>query len=93
MTRLTRTLITSAAFVGAFYVAGDFWLQIAREHEAEETKRVVYYTLAKQFEAEKAEHDKLTAYIELESKRTTVQHEIRKVVIAEYKKCRKGKCM
>lgn len=67
------------------------------------TQSAFYFWMGKKAEAEgntwTAHHAKeaerfkaMQSHIELESKRTTVQMEIRRMVIAEYRKCRKGKC-
>ena len=91
---LALNLIAGASIVGAVYVAGDCWIKISKEHEAEETKRVVYYTLSEQFKADRVRQETLNAYIQLEAKRTTVQSAIKQIVQAEYKRCKKSKaCM
>jgi hypothetical protein len=42
--------------------------------------------------AQTAKQETMQDYIDLEAKRTAVQSEVRKIVIAEWKKCKKGKC-
>jgi hypothetical protein len=53
--------------------------------EKAETDRAMYYSLNKMFDAE-------IAYTNLEMKRTTVQREVREMVIAEWKKCNRKGC-
>lgn len=89
---MSRPLIHGIAFVaGCGLLAFSLYhfgvsLRLAAIAEAEGNTWTAYHV--KEAERWKA----IQANIELESKRTTVQTEIRRIVIAEWKKCRKGKC-
>jgi hypothetical protein len=90
--RIISSLIYASGLVACTWVGGQAWLEGKRAHEEAETVRVQYYATTAQWDATKARFESITAYTNLETKRTTVQSEIRGMVIAEMKKCRKAKC-
>jgi TfoX/Sxy family transcriptional regulator of competence genes len=61
-------------------------LATAARYEAEGQTWSAYH------EKEAQRQKTLQAYIELEAKRTNVQREMRAMIIAELKKCKRGKC-
>ena len=79
------SLIYASGLIACTWVAGQAWLEGKRAHEKAETTRAQYAAVSKMLDAE-------IAYTQLEMKRTTVQREVREMVIAEWRKCKKGKC-
>lgn len=84
MKSLPHLIFTLGAILSV-WLGTQAFLQASAEHEKAETVRVQYYAVSKMLDAE-------IAYTNLEIKRTTVQREIRNMVIAEYRKCKKGSC-
>lgn len=85
-------LIYSAAIIASVWFGCEAYKDARVAHERAETDRAQYYAVSKLYEADKAKHESITAYTNLEAKRTSVQREIRSMVIAEMKKCKKGAC-
>lgn len=93
---MTRHLLTAtihgAALCVSMWFMSQAYLEGKRVSEEAETERANLYAVSKMFDADKAKQESIKAYTELETKRTSVQHEIRKIVIAEWKKCKRSGC-
>lgn len=85
-------LIYSTGLVLSVYLGCQTYIEARTAHEHAETIRAAYYQSTAQWNATTARFKAITAAAELESKRTEVETSIRKVVMAEYRKCRKVGC-
>lgn len=92
MTRFIPHLIFTAGLVASVWLGCEAYKTERAAHEQAETDRAKYYAVSRLYEADRAKQEAITAYTHLEIKRTTVQREIRSMVIAEYRKCKRGKC-
>lgn len=84
--------IYTLGIIASVWIGCDAYKNAREAHETAETERAKYYALSKSYDADIAKQESITAYTNLEAKRTTVQLEVREMVIAELRKCRKGKC-
>lgn len=90
--KLLRAILSGLFLLSSVWIASYYWAETIKANAVEETKQVELIALARMFEADKAKQESIKAYTELEAKRTTVQHAIKQIVLAELKRCRKGKC-
>ena len=92
MARHLTTLIFTTGLVVSVWVAVEGWKVNEAERQRAETVRAEYYAKTAEWNASAARFTAIAAAAELESKRTTVEKEIRGIVLNEYRKCMRGKC-
>jgi hypothetical protein len=95
MTILTNwkcSLINGLSAMGCFIIFGTF-LSFGVHNYSHDRVMIARYNVEREIHAvAHARYETFKAQIELEARRISVENEIRKVVMAEYRNCKRGKC-